>query len=152
MSILSWLKAVSANGSSAEAIQSQTMQFADGEEQFHGLNMKNALDAHIEWSHRLEAQISKTATEELEVGIVASDDRCTLGKWLHSVARDEFGNLPEYEELKRIHAAFHLKAGEILNDVQNGETENARALLKDLRRGSGEVQLSLVRLYSKAAH
>ncbi len=150
MSILSWLKKVTSGDVSAEFMHSQPMQFAQGEEHFHGLNMKEALDAHIAWAHRLEAQLNGGASEELEVGMVATDNRCTLGQWIHGPGRQMFGDTPEFQELKRIHAEFHLCAGEVLNDIQHGQQELARGNIKSIRRKSGDVQLSLVRLYSKA--
>lgn len=152
MSILSWLKEVTTGDSSAGFIDTESMSFAKGEEQFHGLDMKAALDAHTAWTKRLEGRINGTNNESLNIADVASDCNCTLGKWLHDAARQQFGNSIDYKELRRVHADFHLKAGEILNNVLNGESEKAHKNLKELRYQSGNVQLSLVRLYSHAQH
>jgi hypothetical protein len=149
MSILTWLKEVTSGGS-AEFIDTNGMTFAKGEEQFHGLDMKAALDIHMGWTHRLQGKLTGHNPEHLDVATVASDCECTLGKWIHGSAKEQFGGLPEYHQLRQTHAEFHLKAGEILNNVVNGECEVAKSNLKELRFQSGNVQLALVRLYSQA--
>jgi len=151
MSILTWLKEVTTGGK-AEFLEAGGMTFADGEQEFHGLDMKAALDAHIGWTHRLEGKLNGTNTETLDVATVASDCECTLGKWIHGSAKRQYGNSEEYDELRQEHADFHLKAGEILNNVINADRELARTQLKELRFQSGNVQLALVRLYSHGQH
>jgi hypothetical protein len=150
MSILSWLKSVTADGDASEQISSKQMTFSAGEEEFHGLNMKDALDAHENWYHRLEDKITGKSDERLEVATVACDDKCKLGMWIYSQGKHNFGTLPEFGELKSVHADFHLTAGNVLNDVLNGEGAQARDGLKKVRHKSGGVQLALVRLYSKS--
>ena len=150
MSILSWLKGVTAGAESADDVSSKPIAFAEGEEEFHGLNMKDALDAHEKWYHRLEDKLNGTSNEVLDVATVACDDKCKLGMWIYSQGKNQFGNVPEYGELKSVHADFHLTAGSVLNNVLNGEGEQARDGLKKVRHKSGGVQLALVRLYSQA--
>jgi len=152
MSILSWLKEVTAGDNTVGFIDTSSMTFAKGEEQFLGLDMKAALDAHMAWTRRLEAKLNGDRQDDLDLATVASDCECKLGKWLHGSAKLQFGEIPDYAELRRIHADFHLKAGEILNNVVNGDREMALKNLKDLRHQSGNVQLALVRLYSHAQH
>lgn len=152
MSILSWLKEVTTGDNKAGFIDTDSMTFAKEEVEFHGLDMKAALDAHVAWTKRLEDKLSGSNDEELDVATVASDCECTLGKWLHGTAQNKFGESPDYEELRQVHADFHLKAGDILNNVLHGEKDSAINNLKELRFQSGKVQLSLVRLYSHAQH
>ncbi len=152
MSIISWLKAVTHGGDSVGLVDSDSMTFAEGEEMFSGLNMKDALDAHMQWTQRLEGKINGQNDEPLDVGTVASDCECTLGKWIYGTARQQFGEEADYKSLRHIHAEFHLKAGEILNNLLHGKGDRARANLKELRYHSGNVQLALVRLYSHAQH
>jgi len=151
MNILTWLKEVTSGATEAGA-EAGEITFAEGEEQFNGLDMKAALDAHISWTHRLEGKLNGTNPERLHITIVASDWHCELGKWIHGSAKKRFGALPEYEELRQVHAEFHHKAGEILKSVSDASTEEARVNLKELRRQSAQVQLALVRLYSHAQH
>lgn len=151
MSILDWFKNVTAGESSADLIN-QPLTFGKNEEQFHGLNMREALDAHMAWTRRLESKLTGKSSESLRLATVASDCECTLGKWLHGPAKQMFGDSPDYEELRKVHADFHLRAGEILNNVINGERGSAESNLKKLRHQSGNVQLALVRLYSHTQH
>lgn len=148
MSILSWFKAVTTGGNQSDLIQTEKMTFGQGEEEFKGLNMREALDAHAEWTHRLEAKINGTSNEELIVSKVACDDQCTLGKWIYGEAHKQFSAMGSYQDLKHVHADFHLTAGQVLNNVLNGESEQAREQLKQVRFKSGNVQLALVRLYT----
>lgn len=141
MSVLSWLR-----GDSAE------IKFAEHEQHFHGLDMKAAIDAHNEWKRRLESQIRGDAGETLQVATVAADCNCKLGKWIHAEGRQGFGRLPEFGQLKKAHAEFHLCAGTILSAAHDGETDKAsQALKRDLRHHSDAVQLALVRLFARAS-
>ena len=152
MSILSWLKTVTEGGGSAELIQSSQVQFAQGEESFHGLDMKQALDAHMNWLHRIELKLNGLSNERLDLPSVASDNHCTLGHWINGEAKQRYSGLPEYLELRNTHANFHLIVGQALNDIENGECAQVRDNLRQIRHKSGEVQLALIRLYSKALH
>jgi len=144
MGILNWLKGITSGHEVGAAA------FAPGEEHFHGLNMKDAIDAHIAWKTKLEGQIGDGA-DRLEIGEVASDSRCVLGNWLHGQGKQHFGVLPEFTDLMRDHLQFHLTAGKILMEIRNGKHEEARKMLhgREFRYASDMVQLSLVRLYAK---
>lgn len=148
MSILSWLKEATVGPDGSATIHTPA-GFSRDDVEFHGLNMKNALDAHNQWTQRLEAQIDGSNSESLDIGTVASDTRCTLGRWIHSEAHDRFTGSEVYEELKRIHAEFHLACGKVLNDAYCGDSEAATHALKSVRYRSGEVQLALIRFYEK---
>jgi hypothetical protein len=148
MSILSWLKTVSTGGASGELAFEQPMVFAAGEEEFRGLNMREALDAHIGWTHRLEAILKGRSEEHLNPAVIGSDHHCTLGEWIHGEAKRRFGDLPEYVELESVHAAFHQKVAQIVRAVDSGANANTQGSIKEIRRMSGDVQLALVRLYA----
>lgn len=149
MSIISWLKSVTSGHLSLDAAGQHPPTFAKGEEKFQGLNMKDALDAHNDWTHRLERIIDGTSKEILEVETVACDDRCALGRWIHGHAAEHFGKLDEFHELKQVHADFHREAGELLKNAITGELQEAKSALQKLKRTSGHVQLTLIRLYSQ---
>jgi hypothetical protein len=152
MSILSWLKEVTTGDNKAGHIDTGSMTFAKGEEEFQGLDMKAALDAHAAWVKRLEDRLNGVSEERLDIATVSSDCQCVLGKWLYSDALRQFGESGEYLNLRQVHADFHRKAGETLSDVVKGDREQAVKNLRDLRCQSNNVQLSLVRLYSHMQH
>lgn len=144
MSILSWLK----NTLSGEA--TAKLEFAEHEHHLCGLDMKSALEAHAEWKARLEAQIRGDAGETLSVAAVAADNGCALGHWIYGEGKTQFADYPEYVQLRRVHAEFHLCAGSILSEAHDGNATVANnALRKDFRHHSDAVQLALVRLYAK---
>jgi len=144
MSILSWLKNTIAGEMPAK------MEFAEHEQHLHGLDMKVALDAHAAWKGRLESQIRGDAGETLSVATVAADSNCALGQWIHGDGKRQFADYPEYAQLCKAHAEFHLCAGGILSDAHDGNTVAAdEALKKNFRHHSDAVQLALVRLYAK---
>jgi hypothetical protein len=144
MKALDWLRRKLAG----EDVQ---LYFREGEEEFSGLNMKQAIDAHMAWRRRLEAAVQGTSRETLAVSDVAADHLCTLGKWIHGTAKAKYGQLPEYRELNQSHAAFHLLAGEVLKEHRRGNREMALRLLRvGLRETSEQVQLNIIRLYARA--
>lgn len=150
MSIISWLHNITASDTPTENHSSKDLTFGEDEHEFHGLVMKDALDAHEKWYHRLKDKLNGESNEQLDVMTVACDDKCKLGEWIYAQGKKNFGNMEEYGTLKRVHADFHLTAGEVLNNVLNGDDEQARSGLKKIRHKSGGVQLALVRLYSHA--
>lgn len=109
------------------------------------------IDAHAGWKARLENTLLGISMEQLEVSVVAQDSVCTLGEWLYGVGKQQFGHLPEYEELRKTHASFHLCAGQVLVEHRNGKTDHAISLLKgEFRNLSDLIQLDLVRLFVAA--
>lgn len=144
MSILGWLKNTLAGEMPAK------MEFAEHEQHLQGLDMKVALDAHAAWKTRLESQIRGDAGESLNVATVAADGNCALGQWIHGEGKRQFADYPEYGQLRKVHAEFHLCAGDILSHAHDGNAAAAeQALKKDFRHHSDAVQLALVRLYAK---
>lgn len=132
--------------------ESPTLTFEEKEKSFEGLDIKGALDAHAKWRERLEDHIEGKSQESLQVGVVACDDGCALGEWIYSVGRKKFGHLKELEDLRIVHADFHLCAGDILLKHGSGNRDEALSQLSaEFRTLSGRVQLFLVRLYTQAS-
>ncbi len=149
MGLLDWLHR--AEKAEQKGEKHHVPEFERHEEEFHGLNMRLAIEAHLKWKERLERVLEGSSGETLEVGVVASDDRCALGQWLHGEAKRQFGQHQEYDSLLRAHSEFHLMAGDILCDAHDGRANEARDKLRSgFRQKSDRVQLALVRLYSRA--
>lgn len=144
MSILNWLKSMK----SGKSMDTPTL--APGEEEFHGLDMSKALNSHNAWVSRLEKYIHEESEEVLEVGQVACDDCCALGQWITGEAKNKFGKIGSFHDLKTIHTEFHKQAGFVLIEAQSGQKDVALEKLHDLHRKSGEVQIALVTLFSEA--
>lgn len=118
-----------------------------------GLNFKTAIDAHMKWKVRLERCLDTDNEEGLQVDTVSRDDQCPLGKWIHGVGGERFGNLREFQEMKMEHSRFHLCAGDVLACCVAGDKEGASQKLRsgDYTRASERVKLHLARLYVQVA-
>lgn len=114
-----------------------------------GINIKTAMDAHVHWRHRLESYVQGTSQENLQLEVVAADDQCLLGKWIHGEAKHKYGHLDLFSELVEIHAQFHQHAGGVLAAARSGKHEEALALLQSgaFPRCSAKVKHLLAKLY-----
>ena len=146
LGILAWLKRITLDGDIDDL--DQPIHFEKGDEKFNGLNMKQALDAHLEWTRRFESMMKGEQVEKVKYNEVACDDACMLGKWIHGYAKQAYSTLPEYKELKNAHANFHLTAGNVVKHIDNADVLQAKEQLKAMRVYSGRVQLTLARLYA----
>lgn len=146
MSILSWLQQTLAGK------QPVQMHFAAGEEEFAGLNLKEALEAHLQWKDRLTALTNDPQAHRPDPKQVAADQLCALGKWLYGRGKQEFGHLKEYEQLRQTHIQFHTTAAAVIRFTESEQQAQATQLLRGpFRALSNDVQLHLISLYS-AAH
>lgn len=116
-----------------------------------GLSLYESIAAHTAWKKRLQSTLDGTSTENIEVGTAAQDTLCVLGKWLYGSGKSLYSHLPEYEILCKAHAEFHLCAGEVLLEHQNGNAKAAMAIMKGpLINYSNQIQLDLVKLFTAA--
>lgn len=145
MSLKDWLVKKLSGDDSAELVLSPE------EEQLSGLNLQEVLDAHMAWKVKLNSTLDGTASERYEVVTVSKDNLCILGKWLYGPGKQKFSKLPEYEALRKIHAQFHLCAGEVLVKHESGDKAGATQILNgEFRDASSQIQLDLVRLFTAA--
>ena len=144
MGMLNWLKARLSGDQTSELILKK------GEEELHGLNLKEALDAHEAWNARLQSVLNGASTESIKVSEIAQDCNCSLGKWIYGSGKKSHSSYEEYETLRKTHVEFHLCAGEILMEHQAGNVAEADKLLKTkFRNLSNRIQLDLVGLFAK---
>jgi len=130
---------------------SATLELGPEEEQLSGLNLQEVLGAHMAWKQKLTSTLNGTSTERYEVATVSQDTLCVLGKWLYGPGKKLYSHLPEYEALRKIHAEFHLCAGEVLVEFKNGHHSEASGILNGkFRDASNQIQLELVRLFTSA--
>ena len=61
--------------------------------------------------------------------IVAQDNQCPLGEWIH-VEGQKYQHLDEYVELKKLHAEFHRRAAEIVRIAESGDKMGASRKLQ----------------------
>lgn len=125
---------------------------ADAPQEIAGLNVKTAIEAHVKWKQRLKEVVDGTGSEVLDPYIVARDDQCQLGKWLHSEGRKQFGAHPGFMPVVTSHARFHRCAGHTLQLALDGKAKEAEAELTsgEFASASLDVSTQLMRLWRDA--
>lgn len=91
------------------------------------MNFEQARQKHAEWRVKLRGAIAKKET--LDVGVIAKDTQCDLGKWLHGEAKQRFGRWPAYNDCVAKHAHFHLEAGRVAKVINDRQYDNAHSML-----------------------
>jgi len=90
------------------------------------MNFDDAITAHSQWRIRLQGVIAGTNQEKLDPQVVAQDNKCPLGQWIHGDAKHQYAALKEYPVLVQKHAAFHQCAANVLRMVAAGQLEEAK--------------------------
>ena|SRR6218665_3572831 len=112
----------------------------------------SAIGAHGAWKLRLRTAISH-GSSDVTPEIVAKDDQCAFGKWLHGSSLDaDIRAGKPYEVVQRLHADFHRCAGDVLRKAVSGQardantlfegefTERSQILVTALTKWKGELQ------------
>lgn len=87
----------------------------------------DAIIVHLDWKHRLRDLI-KGDRDALDSDSVRNDRNCELGKWIYGEGA-EFAGLFSYQDLVKIHAAFHHCAADVIQAVQEKNMEKAEELM-----------------------
>ena len=91
------------------------------------MNLNDAIKAHSDWKVKLRGAIASQT--QLDSALIAKDDQCALGKWLHGDSKAQFGMLASHRECMRLHAAFHKCAGKVAAVINAGEFSKAEGML-----------------------
>lgn len=94
-----------------------------------GLDIDAAIAAHQNWKMRLTAYLEGRSTEDLRPEVICFDDRCDLGKWIHSSGQARLGAYAGFTALKEHHRMFHYSASNVVSLVQGGKREEAERML-----------------------
>jgi methyl-accepting chemotaxis protein len=94
-----------------------------------GMDFDDAIDAHQRWKRRLTAFIAGRG-EALDANVVARDDKCALGCWIHGDGKKCAGS-HDFEHLRGLHARFHKSAAEVIRCHERGDTSGAEGLLNN---------------------
>jgi PAS domain S-box-containing protein len=92
------------------------------------MNFDDAIAIHIKWKARLSRFVEGSSTETLHSATICRDDRCELGKWIYAEGA-RYEALPQYRDLVKKHAAFHVLAGEVAKLVESSDRAGAKAML-----------------------
>lgn len=92
------------------------------------MDLGNAIEAHLQWKVRLRMFINGTGAERLDPAVVAKDNQCDLGKWIHGPAT-AYASRPSYVALRRAHAEFHANAARVVTKTVAGDKAGAEGVL-----------------------
>jgi methyl-accepting chemotaxis protein len=74
---------------------------------------------HVAWSVKLNDFFEgKNSMSEEEA---TSHKACDVGKWLYSVGIEKYGEMPEVQELEKIHVELHSTVKKIITLKQSGK-------------------------------
>lgn len=90
---------------------------------------QKAILAHGQWKNRLIRAI-ETGKSEFTVETVKKDNHCEFGKWIYTGAPLTLQNTPEFQEIKRLHAEFHVEAAKIIELALAGKKTEAEQRMK----------------------
>ncbi|MEI7741995.1 MAG: CZB domain-containing protein [bacterium] len=90
-----------------------------------------AIGAHGMWKAHLRDAI-ENGTSEFQPNVVATDNNCAFGKWLHGDISPELKNSKTYPTIVQYHATFHKEAAKILQLALIGEKDEAEKKMSAL--------------------
>ena len=95
----------------------------------HDLDIQVAISAHENWKNRLQAYLDGSSQEVFDANVICFDDRCDLGKWIHSSGKARLGQYPGFTALMSHHKMFHFAASNVVALQDRGKTAEAGAIL-----------------------
>ncbi|OIR02324.1 hypothetical protein GALL_156960 [mine drainage metagenome] len=93
------------------------------------MDLVEAIQRHAEWKIKFISAMSQHQT--LDPVILAKDNYCELGKWLHGEGKTKFGNLSSHAGCVLSHAAFHAEAGKVAQAINAKNYIEAENMLKN---------------------
>ena len=107
---------------------------------------------HLAWKSTFEESVRRGGNS-LEVALVAVDNRCTLGRWLHHQSPQPISNPVALQMLVEVHAEFHRAAANVLALAHAGQTREAvRAMSPDHHYGEWSATLvTALKHYAESA-
>lgn len=115
------------------------------------MNFDDAIAAHIKWKVRLSQFIDGTSTEKLQSATICKDNLCDLGKWIYGEGA-KYKPLPNYQDLVKKHANFHVCAADVVKKVEVGDKTGAKSALGgNFATASKETVTAIMELKKEAA-
>lgn len=69
---------------------------------------------------------------------------CDVGKWLYSVGMKKYGDLPEIQELEKIHVELHANVKKVMLLKESGDTDAEKEELANLDKILRKIMFLLV--------
>lgn len=115
------------------------------------MDMEAAIRIHAEWKTKFRSAMSQH--QALDPVIIAKDNYCELGKWLHGAGKAKFGNLGSHADCVSSHAAFHVEAGKVAQTINAKNYVEAENMLENGTRytnAANEVAATIMKLKGDA--
>ena len=106
-------------------------------------SFQDMIQAHHNWKVRLKAYLAGSGPE-LDAATAGADHLCSLGKWMQGNGQRVAG-LEEYRHLQQSHARFHRLAGQVVQLHQQGNSDQASALLDGEFQRATEATVQAIR-------
>ena len=87
-------------------------------------DFNSAISAHLEWKMKLTKYLNNP-DGSLDHKVVCLDNKCKLGSWLYGEGSQFSHKAASFEHLRKSHAQFHKSAGEIIQNIDNGNKKLA---------------------------
>ena len=128
-----------------------TRQLAEHGWVTRGLDLRHAIEAHLDWRRRLDAMVGSAQPEAvISIEEAGTAERCPLGRWIRDRSS---AHAPCAEELDRAHREFHHLAGRIVAEYHRGQLALARRTLSGVqfRKASRDVVVALINCFRTSA-
>ena len=115
------------------------------------MDLEATIRRHAEWKMKFRSAMAQHQT--LDPVIIAKDNYCELGKWLHGEGKAKFGNLHTHADCVSIHAAFHAEAGKVAQTINAKDYVEAENMLGNGTRytnAADEVAAAIMKLKDDA--
>jgi len=104
---------------------------------FLAVDFEGAKKAHAAWKIKLRDFLDGKGSFNAEE--VGRNDKCALGKWLHSPQMRQYSHLPQLSELESAHTAFHKQAQKVIVLKRSNKVEQSERELENLETMSGPI-------------
>jgi chemotaxis protein histidine kinase CheA len=142
------LRVESGIGSDQGAPQ-DSLAFAEAGSDTQALDFASARSKHLLWRTRLRSFLDGEGT--LTVAEASSHKDCALGKWLYSSGLQQFGKLPEMQQLENLHQQFHGAVREVISLKTSGDTARSERELTRVESLSAQIVSLLTGLERQTA-
>ena len=102
--------------------------------------------SHERWLPWLWQALEGQVDEQLRPDVIRDDRSSELGAWLHDLGTRTLGHLPTFDILMARNRYFHLKAAELITQIERGELTRAEQTFRQCEHASRQMVLLLKEL------
>ncbi|MEE9493874.1 MAG: methyl-accepting chemotaxis protein [Gammaproteobacteria bacterium] len=101
------------------------------------IDFSAAKQKHLSWRTRLRKFLAGDEAMSAEQAMSHKD--CDLGKWIYATALDQFGSMPEMQELEKVHQDMHATIKKIVTLKNDGDVMAAQNEYEKIEPASAHV-------------